>query len=193
MTKNKIELRSGIIIAIIALAALSRLIPHPPNFTPIAGIGLFGSAYFSRKWLALIIPFAAMWFSDLIINNIYYPIIYPQYYEGFTFFTSGWYWMYGSIALIIFWGFKTLKKITPLNLLGSSLVASLIFFLATNFGSWMSGLFYPKTVSGLVACYTAGIPYFWNTLAGDLFYVGVMFGAFALLQQRFPTLSKATA
>lgn len=193
MTKNKIKLRTGIIAGIIALAALSRLIPHPMNFTPIAGIGLFGAAYFSRKWLALIIPFVALWISDLVINNVYYPIVFPQYYEGFTLFTNGWYWTYGSFALIILLGFKTLKKIKPMNLLGSSLMASIIFFLVTNFGSWMTGLLYAKTTAGLVACYTAALPFFWNTLAGDLFYVGVMFGAFALLQNRFPALSLRTA
>ncbi|MFK7807224.1 MAG: DUF6580 family putative transport protein [Saprospiraceae bacterium] len=189
MTNNKIELRTGIIIAIIALAALSRLLPHPPNFTPIAGIGLFGAAYFSRKWLALIIPFAAMWFSDLIINNVYMPMVYPEYYNGFTLFTEGWYWMYGSFALIILLGFNVLKKVKLGTLIGASLASSMIFFLVTNFGSWLTGPMYAKTAAGLIACYTAAIPFFWNTIAGDLFYVGLMFGVFALLQNRIPSLT----
>jgi hypothetical protein len=193
MTKNKIELRTGIIIAIIGLAALSRLIPHPLNFTPIAGIGLFGAAYFSRKWMALLIPFAAMWISDLVINNIVYPIIYPQYYEGFTFFTDGWYWMYGSFALIILLGFQTLKKVKPTTLFAASLMASVLFFVITNFGTWMTGTLYAKTATGLMTCYTAAIPFFWNTLAGDLFYVSVMFGAFGWLQNRYPTLATQRA
>jgi hypothetical protein len=187
MTKNKIELRTGIIIAIIGLAALSRLVPHPLNFTPIAGIGLFGAAYFSRKWMAFLIPFAAMWVSDLVINNIMYPIMYPQYYQGFAFFTEGWYWMYGSFALIILMGFLTLKKVKPMTLFASSLMASVVFFLLTNFGTWLTGTLYAKTAAGLMACYTAAIPFFWNTLAGDLFYVSVMFGAFAWVQNRYPT------
>ncbi len=191
MTKNRISLRTGVIAGIIGLAALSRLLPHPPNFTPIAGIGLFGAAYFSRKYLAFLIPFAAMWISDLVINNVVYPIVYPEFYNGFTLFTNGWYWMYGAFALIIGLGFLTLKKVRPLPLIGTSLLASLVFFLVTNFGSWAisSGTLYAADSSGLIAAYTAGLPFFWNTIAGDLFYVGVMFGSFEWLRMRYPALS----
>ena len=189
MSKNKIELRNGILIAIILLAALSRLIPHPMNFTPIAAIGLFGAAYFSKKWMAFFIPLVALWISDLVINNVYYPIVFPEYYNGFTLLSPGWYWIYGAFALIIFMGTFLLKKVKPGNLLASSLLASVIFFLVTNFGTWMSGTLYPKTTEGLMACYTAAIPFFWNTLAGDFFFVTALFGVFIWLENRYPTIA----
>jgi len=187
---NKIQLRNGAIIAIILFAAFSRLIPHPWNFTPLAGIGLFGAAHFAKKSWALIIPFAALFSSDLLVNNIYYPLFFPEFYKGFTLMSGGWYWIYGAFALIILLGFLTLKKVKTMNLLGTGLLASVIFFLVTNFGTWVAypGM-YPPTASGLMACYAAGIPFFFNTLAGDLFYITVMFGSYELLKQRYPNLS----
>jgi len=190
MNNNKIQLRGGVIIAIIAFAALSRLIPHPPNFTPIAAIGLFGAAYFSKKSWALIIPFAALFISDLLVNNILYPIFYPEFYTGFKLMSAGWYWMYGAFALIIGLGLLTLKQVKPLSLIGTGIGASIIFFLVTNFGHWVAyPAMYGSTPVGLLASYTAGIPFFWNTVAGDLFYIGVMFGSFEFLKNRYPNLA----
>lgn len=165
-----------IIVALIILAALSRLMPHAPNFTPIGGIALFGAAYFTKKYWAFIIPFLALWASDLILNNV----VYAQYFDGFVFFSNSFYWTIAAFAAIVLIvsSTKLLKKIKPANLLGSSLIASVVFFLVSNFGAWTSSLIYPKTGAGLMACYTAGIPFFWNTLAGDLFYVAMLFGVY---------------
>ncbi len=190
MNNNKIQLRGGLVIAIIAFAALSRLIPHPWNFTPIAAIGLFGAAYFTKKSWALIIPFAALFISDLLVNNIYYPVFFPEFYTGFKFMSAGWYWYYGAFALIIGLGFLTLNKVKPLALIGTGIGASIIFFLVTNFGTFLAyPSMYGTSFSGLLACYTAGIPFFWNTIAGDLFYIGVMFGSFEFLKNRYPNLA----
>jgi len=183
---NKTDLRFGILAGMILLAALSRLLPHPHNFTPVGGMALFGAAYFTRKYLAFLIPIAAMWLSDLVLNNLVYAKMYPEFYSGFTW--MGNLWVYASFILIALLGFGLLQKVKPLRLLGASLGASTLFFIVTNFGVWIGGLTYPKTWEGLVACYTAAIPFFWNTLAGDLFYVGVLFGAFAFLQNRYPAL-----
>ena len=133
---KKINPRFGIIALFIMLAAVSRILPHPPNFTPIGGMALFGAAYFTRKYWVFLIPFLALWLSDLVINNIVYPIQYPEYYSGFLLFTEGWYVMYGAFALIALMGMGWLKKVTIPNLLGASLLASVIFFLITNFGAW---------------------------------------------------------
>lgn len=175
---KQLDTRFGIITLMILFAALSRLLPHPVNFTPIGGMALFGAAYFTKKHWAFIIPLVAMFISDLIINNVVYPIVYPEYYNGFTLLTGGWYYMYGAFALIAAMGLFTLKNIKLPNLIGSSLAASLIFFLVTNFGTWASGTMYPMTLSGLGMSYAAGLPYFFNTIAGDFFYVAVMFGSF---------------
>ena len=190
---KQFDLRFGIIALLIFFAAFSRLIPHPFNFTPVGGMALFGAAYFTKKYWAFIIPLAAMFVSDLIINNLVYPVIYPEYYEGFTLMTQGWYWMYGSFALIALLGMTVLKKIKIPTLIASSLGASIIFFVITNFGSWASGIMYPMNMTGLMAAYTAGIPFFWNTIAGDLFYVGVLFGSFELVKMQFPRLATVQA
>ncbi len=184
MSENKINLRFGVISAIILVAAISRLIPHPANFAPIGGMALFGAAYYSKRYWAFIIPVAAMWISDLILNNV----VYGQYFDHFVWFYSGSLFTYGAFVLIVLLGMFFLKKVQLSNLIVSALGASVIFFLVSNFGVWFSGTMYPKTFSGLMACYTAGIPFFKNTIAGDLVYTAVMFGAFELSARRFPVL-----
>lgn len=181
---NKIDLRITILIVIILAAAFSRLIPHMPNFSPIGAIGLFGAAYFQKKWQAFLIPLAAVWISDLVINNFFY----SDYYASFTFFYSGFYWQYGGYLLITSIGFFILDAITIKNLLFASLTSTAIFFIVTNFGCWPNNPLYTQDFSGLLTCYAAGIPFIKGSFLGDLFYSGVLFGSFYLLQQKFPQL-----
>jgi hypothetical protein len=188
MAKNKIILRFSVITLLILLAALSRLIPHPVNFAPIGGMALFGAAYYSRRVWAFVIPIVTMWISDLILNNG----VYGAYFDGFVWFYEGAWFTYGAFILIALMGMVTLRKIKVPNLLFSALGASVIFFLVSNFGVWFSGTMYPKDFGGLIACYTAGIPFFKNTVMGDLFYTAVLFGAFELSALRFPILQRAT-
>lgn len=183
---RKINLRLGILSLLVFSVALSRLLPHPPNFTPVGAMGLFGAAYFSRKYLAFVVPFAAMWVSDLILNNAVYAPLYPEAYNGFSWFGNG--WTYAAFGLIVLLGFNVLKKVNVPRLLGASLAASVLFFFITNFGSWLADPTYPKNVSGLLAAYTMGIPFFWNTLVGDLIFAALLFGAFELAQRRYPQL-----
>ncbi len=182
------NVRVGVLCAMILGAGLSRLaLTGIPNFSPIGGIALFGAAYFSKKYLAFLVPLVAMYATDLIINNIIYPRMFPEYYDGaFAWGISP--WVYVSFALIILLGFGLLKKINLPRLITASLSASVLFFLITNFAVWSSGTMYPKTFEGLMACYTAAIPFFQNTLLGDLFFVGVLFGAYELLKQQVPAL-----
>lgn len=183
MSNNKLQLRTGIITLMILMAALSRLLPHPHNFTPIGAMGLFGAAYFSRKYLAFLIPFAALFISDFLLNNFVYARLYPEFYGNGIFWFGSWY-VYGAFALIIALGFVLLRRVKITSLFAASLLASLIFFLVTNFGSMMLDPMYPKSFAGLMAAYTAGIPFFLNTLLGDLFFCGVLFGSYELIRQR---------
>lgn len=183
-----LQLRFGIITLMIFFAALSRLLPHPVNFTPVGGMALFGAAYFTKKYWAFIVPLAAMFLSDLLINNVMYPILYPEYYNGFVLMTPGWYYIYGAFAVIGAMGLGMLKKIKWPLVIGSSLMASIIFFLMTNFGVWASGTMYPMNFAGLMASYTAGLPFFLNTVVGDLFYVSVLFGGFEWVKAQKPAL-----
>jgi uncharacterized protein DUF6580 len=169
MTANHTRLAA--ILTAIFLAAALRLLPHPPNFTPIGAMALFGGAYFGRKALAFVAPFAALLLSDAVIG-----------------FHSGMPYVYGSVALIVLIGWAVANRVTLLSVTAASIVSSVLFFLVTNFGVWAKGLYYPQTLLGLVDCYVAAIPFFQNTLAGDLFFAALLFGGFALLEQRLPSL-----
>jgi hypothetical protein len=157
-------------------AAFARLIPHPPNFAPIAAMALFGGAYFNKKTFAFIIPLAALFISDLVIGIYSYAWI-----------------VYLSFALIVLLGIVMLKKVSVRNLIVASLTASISFFLITNFGVWALGTLYPKTPAGLMESYIAAIPFLQYSLIGDLFFVGLMFGVYELIKSKVPALSEAKA
>ncbi len=178
-----------IILGFIVFAALARLLPHAYNFTPIGAIALFGAAYFEDKKWALIVPIAALFMSDLLLNNI----MYASYYEGFAWLTGGFLYIYGSFALVVVFGYYLLKKITVGRVLGGAIGASLIFFIVSNFGVWISSPMYPLSIEGLIACYTAAIPFFHNTLAGNLIYSTVLFGSFEWLRYKYPSVKLVEA
>lgn len=171
----------------IGLAVLSRILPHPYNFTPLGAIALFGAAYFTDKKWAIIIPLVAMWISDLFLNNL----VYTSIYGGFTLFNWGMLWIYGSLILIALLGMKVLKKVTVPRIIGGALSASVIFFIVSNFGVWLTSPMYPLNFGGLIASYTAAIPFFHNTLAGDLVYCSVLFGAYEYAKFKYPSLAVA--
>jgi hypothetical protein len=169
MTSNHARLIT-LVSAILAAAAL-RLVPHPPNFTPIGAMALFSGAYLGRKAIAFVAPLAAMLLSDLALG-----------------FYSGFWVQYLAVALVVSIGWIALQQVSILRVGGAAIASSLTFFLVTNFGVWaMSGM-YPLNATGLGACFVAAIPFFQNTLAGDLFYSGLLFGGFALLERSVPAL-----
>jgi hypothetical protein len=175
-------------LSLVAIAVLTRLmlnlLPFPPyNFSPIAAIGLFGAAAFNRKFLAPGVPFAALFLSDLFLNNV----IYSEFYSGFVFFTSG--WIYAAFGMVVLLGLTFVRNnMKPGRIVMASIGGSLIFFLVTNFSVWYGSTFYPQNIAGLIACYTAGLPFLGNTILGDLFFSGVLFGAwFLLLNSKYAT------
>ena len=161
----------AILLAILSAGAL-RLVPHPPNFTPIGAMALFSGAYLGRRGLiAFAAPLGAMLLSDTMIG-----------------FHSGLLFVYASIAAIVVIGWLALQRRSPLRIGAAAVAGSVLFFIVTNFGTWAVSGMYPLTASGLAACYVAAIPFFQNTLAGDLFYSGLLFGGFALLERAVPAL-----
>ena len=179
-----IHLRFSVITLLITLAALSRLIPHPPNIAPVAGMALFGSAYYSKKYWAYLIPIITMWISDLILNNV----VYAQYFDSFVWFYSGSLFTYAAFALIVLMGSITLKKKKVGSVLFSALGASVIFFIVSNFGVWLTSPMYAKSWEGFTTCYIVAIPFMQNTLIGDLCYTAVLFGLFEMSMSWFPSL-----
>ena len=175
-----------LIAGMIALAALSRLLPHPQNFSPVEAMGLFGGAFFARRGFALAMPLLAMFASDLILG-LAAGGIYWSYMTSLSFWS-----VYASIALCTVLGFALRGRAGGARVLGASLAGSVLFFVVTNFFTWYGSTMYPQTGAGLIAAYVAGIPFFQNTVLGTLFYAAVLFGGFALLRARVPALRAQT-
>ena len=161
MNKKQLLIRYASALLLIVVAAFSRLIPHPANFTAVAAIALFGGVYLDRK-IAFVVPVVAMFVSDYVIG-----------------FYGGMFWVYGSFALIGLIGLWLKNHKTPMAILGGTLAGSIIFFFVTNFGEWlMPTSIYAHTWAGLVECFVMAIPFFRNTVSGDLLFVTAMFGAY---------------
>jgi hypothetical protein len=169
-----------LIISIILLAAISRFFTPWPNVTPLGAMALIGGSYFSRKWLIFPVPIAALWISNLVLNNI----VYSNFYDSFVWFGLDFWAVSLAMILIGVWGYIFLKIRTPGKMLISSVVASILFFLVTNFGVWLQGFMYPMNFTGLSAAFIAALPFFWNTLIGDIAFVFVLFGAAELVLNR---------
>jgi len=100
--------------------------------------------------------------------------------------------VYGSFALVGLIGLYLRTRKTVGTIVGGALTASLLFFVITNFAVWYGGTLYPQTWSGLVATYVAGIPFFKNTVLGDLVYTGLLFGAYETIRFRMINLQQKT-
>lgn len=138
---------------IILILALSRLIPHPPNFTPILGMAVFSGAVINHKLIAYIIPLAAMLLSDLYLGlHASMPII------------------YFSLAICVLIGTLIESKVTILNSLLSLSFGVLAFFLITNFAVWYGSGMYELSISGLMTSYFMGLPFVQNTFISSLMY-----------------------
>jgi hypothetical protein len=176
-----------LLAVMIVLAALSRLLPHPPNFSPVEAMALFGGAYFANRGWALIVPLVALLLSDIALG-LTIGGDYMSYVASLSFWS-----VYVCIALSTVLGFGLRGKVGGANVLGYSLAGSLLFFLVTNFTTWFgSTTLYPQTGSGLIAAYLAGIPFFKWTVLGTLFYSALLFGGFALLRRQAPVLRAQT-
>ncbi len=182
------NLRFSVIATFILLAAATRLVPHAWNFAPMGAMALFGAAHFEQKRYAFILPILAVWLSDLFLNNV----VYQQYYPVFTWFGEGVLYLYGAYALIAFMGTQLFKNAVNIPLVaGGALGASALFFIVSNFGCWIGNPMYSQDLAGLMTCYVAGLPFVSGTIIGDLLFSGVLFGGFALAQNRFPQLRLA--
>jgi len=166
MNKPRFIMLAGMILA----AAASRLIPHPPNFTPIAAIALFGGAQFSSKRAAFLVPVAGLFLSDLVF--------------GFYAITPV---VYASFALTVCLGFLARRRSVQ-RIAFAAVASAILFFALTNFGVWAIDNLYPATAAGLVDCYAAAIPFFRNMLLGNLLFSALLFGGFALAENRFVRL-----
>jgi hypothetical protein len=184
--------RIAVLVVIVLLVALARLIPHPPNFTPIGAVALFGAAFFRNKWMAFLVPLAALFLSDValeITTNLGFTSGWLATGRGFH---EGMWVVYGTMALIVVLGMLMLRKKMVVTVAGAVLAGSVVFFVLTNFAVWAMTSLYPQTAEGLVDCYVAAIPFFHWTLLGDACFATVLFGGFALAEKGFPALGETT-
>jgi hypothetical protein len=164
-----------IAVTLIVLAALSRLLPHPPNFTPIEAIGLFGGAVMLHKRMAFLVTLGAYLLSDAIIG-----------FHALSLLVAA------CLVFNVWLGSRLQKNLTGPRLLGSGLVAASLFFVATNLGVWLTSGMYAIDTAGLISCFTMAIPFFAGTIGGMLFYSLLMFVAFDLAT-RFTQKNLTTA
>ena len=171
MREKNLKLQVITISAIIFALALFRLLPHWPNVSPVAAMALFGGAYFADKRLALIVPFVALFLSDLVLG-LHNSMIF----------------VYAGFALTVAIGLALKNRVTLTNTIFAVVASSVAFFLLTNFGAWMTSGIYVKSAEGLMQAYVAGIPFFQNSLLGNLVYAAVIFGGYHFLQKNVAVL-----
>lgn len=161
-------MKIGIAAALVAIAAALRVVAHPWNFTPIGAMALFSGATFRQRWMKFVFPLVALFAGDVFIGLYKLMIV-----------------VYASFLISVAIGTWIGEERKLPRLASATMLGALQFFLITNFAVWASFTTYPKSVAGLVACYAAGIPFFWNSLAGDVFYVTLLFGGYALAERWF--------
>lgn len=189
MQKNSQLNNTLLVIGFVAGAAILRLLLTGtfPNFSPVAAMALFGGVYFRDKRMALVLPLAVMFLTDLSLE-----IAYQVGWREYTGFHPVMPFVYAGFLITVLIGMAFKNNVKPLPLVGAGLLSSTVFFILTNFGVWATGG-YPQTVDGLLTCYVAAIPFFHYSVAGDLFFIGVLFGGFELVKSRYlaPSASRS--
>ncbi|MBT3412573.1 MAG: hypothetical protein HOJ15_02100 [Candidatus Jacksonbacteria bacterium] len=153
--------------AIVMALVVSRILPHPWNFTPIGAAAFWGAFVFRKWWVGGAVLIAAMLLSDAFIG----------FYQWQIFVA-----VYGSFALYAVYGKLAAKYSSSLSQWGTALFGSLSFFVITNASVWLFGTLYPKTFDGLIASLVAGIPFYRNMLFGDVVYIAVPLVVFAVVR-----------
>ena len=169
--KENLVYRLLLVLAIIAAAAALRIAPHPWNFTPVGAMALFSGATIKDRRLAFAFPMLALFAGDLFVGFYKLGVMVM---------------VYASFLLSVLIGRSLQSRRTFLRIAGATVLGSFQFFLVTNFAVWSFLNSYPKTVSGLAACYLAGFALVWNTVAGDVLYALLFFGALAVVERFVP-------
>ena len=163
-----------LIISIIFLVSLTRIFPHPPNFTPILALAIFGGAYLPNRITAISLPIISMFISDLIIG-----------------FHSQIFSIYATIILLSILG-HLMKTKNFKNFAITGFTGSLIFFIITNFSVWLGGSLYPLTIDGIIQCYIMAIPFFHNTLISTMLFLTILFFGYTFAEKKISNLKIST-
>lgn len=173
MIQNRIQ--PWYLIAIVLVLAFTRLVPHPPNVVPVAAMALFAGAFFSNRVFAYLVPLAAMLLSDYALG----------------FHSTIWY-VYAGVAATVLIG-SYLQQITVLKVGMAAVIASLAFYLLTNFGAWLHHDMYPQNFSGLLQSYIAGLPFLRNSLIANLIFSYLVIYGFNHLFAIHPAIKNTQA
>jgi hypothetical protein len=157
-------------LGLIVLGAGSRLLHLPPNVAAVTGVTLLAGYVLRNIWLALLVPIGAMVLADLVLG--WYPGVLATY---------------AGMAAGVFIARGLLPRLTVPRLVATPFLASLAFFVLSNFGTWLEG-WYGYTWAGLVACYIAAIPFWQNSLIADFISTALAFGLFLLARRAFPLI-----
>ena len=152
--------KENVLISFVLVAVLMRLLPHPPNVAPITAVALFAGTFFDKKHWAMLMPLLAMIMTDIFLG---FSMITPVVYLSFLAITAV--------------GIR-FKKMN----ISTILLSSLVFFVLSNFGVWV--LYYPLTAEGLTTCFTLAIPFFINSMLGDIFFSALLLFGYRFAAQR---------
>lgn len=161
--KSSISLQLGIALLLIVAGTALRLLPHIPNFAPVGAIALFGGAVLSWR-LAVWLPLALMMVSDIFIG----------FYPGIEFTWTG-------FLLVALFGMLLRRASLASRILVGGLASSMVFFVVSNFGVWLTSGMYVHTFDGIAQCYIMALPFLRASLLADLFYSAVLFGSYELV------------
>jgi hypothetical protein len=173
--ENRSQNLKPLALGLTVLGAVARFLPHPPNFAPVGSVSLFAGARLPG-WQAYLAPLVLMALTDMVLR-----------------FSPATPFVYASFLISVWIGRRLRTTESAWRVGGAALLCSVQFFVITNFGTWAATPYYPHTLAGLAACYTAAIPFFGYTVAGDLFYTAVLFGLHAWLSRRTFTAERVPA
>ncbi len=173
-TRNDLWMDLALVAFLVALCVVARLLPHAPGFLPVAASGLFAARVLRIPALAIAVPVLAMILSDVFLPG-----------EDWRIQAIG----FAAIAIPAILGIATRRWSGVLPTVATVIASSILFFLLSNFAVWAFSGMYPMTMQGLVQCYVAALPFLEKTMLGDLFWTGVLFGGFWLVQ-RAPSLAR---
>jgi hypothetical protein len=171
------NVRTFAIVATILAGVATRLFPDTLNLTAVGAVCLFSGVYLKRNWLAVLLPLAAYFVSDLIVNALFYAGQFRWSFNGTTYLLFG---------LTVLMGAVIRQRPTVLRIATAGTLSAALFYVVSNFMVWTGDVTYPRTVAGLVECYIAAIPFAGNMLLGNLLYSAVIFGAWHYADQAFP-------
>jgi hypothetical protein len=192
MSTTKFNPRNAVVLLIIIVIAAIRVLNNfstemtvLANYSPLAAMALFGSAYFKGNIRPLLFPLMAIFISDVIL----FATVYKDYGNGILY--NEWYWVYSAFLLMAVSGKLIIKKITVVNIALSIVVSVFIHWIVTDLGVWIGSSTYPQTWAGFMSCLAAAIPFELRLLAATVVYSFIMFGVFEFMQRRYAILRVA--